>query len=296
MTSTTSDAVGAAPARVDFYPGCKSLRLAASVYGPADAAPVILLPGAGQTRHAWHRSAIRLAAQGFRAIALDLRGHGDSAWADDGDYSIAAFCGDLEAVLAVQERAVVVGASLGGVASLLVAAGQADRGADRRIAGLVLVDVVPDMRPEGLARIRGFMTSGMDGFASAEEAAAAVARYLPERPAPKSLDGLLRNLREAPDGRWYWHWDPAFHKQSGARAAGDLAATMERAAPRVVAPTLLVTGARSEVVDEDGVRRLLALMPHAEWFSVADARHMVAGDQNDVFGDALCDFVARCLR
>jgi pimeloyl-ACP methyl ester carboxylesterase len=284
---------GEPTSRVEYFRGFNSLRLAADVYGPTGAPPVLLVPGAGQTRHSWRRVATRIIALGAQAIALDLRGHGQSDWAKDRDYSIAAFTGDLEAVLAsLNTPTVVVGASLGGIASLLATAADTDN----RIAGLALVDVVPDMRPEGLARIRNFMTSGMDGFSSVSEAADAVARYLPGRTASKSLEGLQRNLREASDGRWYWHWDPAFHNRSRTNPGDDMLGKMERAAPNVHVPTLLVTGSHSEVVDEQGARRLLDLIPQAEWFSVADARHMVAGDQNDIFSDALTSFVKRCFR
>src|SRR4051794_12639033 len=105
------------PRRVTFSSG--SLTLVADAYGDPSRQPVVLLHGGGQTRHAWGGTAAALAARGFHATALDLRGHGDSDWASDGDYSIEAMVGDLRAVVAAQSSApAVVGASLGGLTAL----------------------------------------------------------------------------------------------------------------------------------------------------------------------------------
>lgn len=271
------------------FVGYGGLRLTADVGGHPAGACVVFSPGAGQTRHAWSRSAEHLAACGYRVVSLDLRGHGDSEWAADGDYSIEAFTGDLLAVVAtLQGPLVLVGASIGGIASLLAAAHRP--AAD--IRGLVLVDVVPDMRPTGLNRIREFMSAGAAGFATLEDAADAVARYLPRRPRPPSPAGLARNLRRGDDGRWYWHWDPAFHAGSRQRAENGMLKKMEAACPSISIPTLLVSGSLSEVVDETGARQMLHLIPQARWVNVRDAAHMVAGDRNDVFDFEIDQFLA----
>jgi pimeloyl-ACP methyl ester carboxylesterase len=72
--------------------------IAALIEGPEQGMPVLLAHGGGQTKRAWKRVMAMLADHGFRAIALDLRGHGDSAWADDGAYDIIDFAGDLTAI------------------------------------------------------------------------------------------------------------------------------------------------------------------------------------------------------
>ena len=272
------------------FAGKGGLALAADVGGDPNGVPVILLPGAGQTRYAWRHVAMRLIAQGCHVISLDLRGHGDSAWAADEDYSIGAFVDDLLAVLATQrDPQILIGASIGGIASLLAVQSQALPA----VRGLVLVDVVPTMQREGLDRIRGFMTAGATGFATVDEVADAVALYLPHRPRPKSSASLAKNLRRGPDGRWYWHWDPAFHAGSQQRAEEGMFAQMERAAASISVPTLLISGSLSEVVDTEGATRLLNLIPHCRWVNVQDAAHMVAGDQNDVFNSAIADFVTQ---
>jgi non-heme chloroperoxidase len=272
------------------FAGRAGLPLAADVGGNAGRVCVILSPGAGQTRHAWRRLTKHLVSDGHRVISLDLRGHGDSAWASDSDYSIEAFVDDLLAVIASQHGPLVlIGASIGGIASLLAVA----RHPSTNIRGLVLVDVVPNMQTAGLERIRAFMSAGEEGFASIDEAADAVARYLPHRPRPASSANLARNLRRGKDSRWYWHWDPAFHAGSRQRTDEGMLVKMESAASSISVPTLLVSGSLSEVVDTAGATRLLHLIPHAQWVNVKDAAHMVAGDQNDMFDAEIDSFVRR---
>lgn len=276
-----------------IFTGFENLALCADVGGPANAPPVILLHGGGQTRHSWGKAARRLAAAGFNTLSMDLRGHGESAWAGNGDYSTDAFVGDLNAVIdTLDQPPMLVGASLGGATALL-AVGEAQA---VRASALVLVDVVPRMSAVGVQHIRDFMSGNPDGFANLEEAAAAVSRYIPNRPKPASNEGLLKNLRQEGDGRYYWHWDPAFQAAGIRGGMTDLYSRMEDAASRVDVPTLLVRGRQSDVVSEEGARLLLELIPHAEYVDIEGAGHMVAGDRNDVFNEAIEAFLHRITR
>lgn len=169
---------------------------------------VLLLHGGGQTRHSWRNTGRNLAADGWSAVAVDARGHGDSQWAPDGDYGIDALVADLTALIgALGEKPVLVGASMGGMTSLI---GQGENPALAR--GLVLVDIAPRFETAGTAEIMAFMRSGLEGFASLDDAGAAVAAYTPNRVRTPNPDGLRKNLRLR-EGRWYWHWDPAFLRQ-----------------------------------------------------------------------------------
>jgi len=271
-----------------YFVGNDGLRLAADTLGHSGHPAVVLLPGAGQTRFAWRRTALALAQAGYRVISLDLRGHGGSDWSHIGDYSIDAFVGDVLQVLPqLTPQPIVVGASIGGIA-LAIAVGE---NPGTRVKGLVLVDVVPDMRTDGLTRIRGFMEAGTLGFATVEEAAAAVAHYLPGRPKPPSRAGLENNLRRGSDGRFYWHWDPAFHAGSKARAAGGMFERMAAAARRVRVPTLLISGGDSDVVNSAGIDGLRRSIPDARWVSIPGASHMMTGVGNHAFTAALLDFL-----
>jgi len=151
------------------------LELAATAYGDPANPPVVLLHGGGQTRHAWGTAGNAFAARGRYALSVDLRGHGDSQWAPDGDYGMGAFASDVLAVsAALPQRPALVGASLGGLASL-VAVGESD---DPVATALVLVDVTPMVEMDGAMRIRNFMLEGMGGFKRLEDAADAIAAYI----------------------------------------------------------------------------------------------------------------------
>jgi pimeloyl-ACP methyl ester carboxylesterase len=257
--------------------------------GDPERAAVVLLHGGGQTRHSWKRTAARLASAGRTAIALDARGHGDSDWAPDGDYSLNAFVGDLVAFVEQVPRApVLVGASLGGITSLMGVGTHPDLA-----IGLVLVDIVVKIEPAGVDRIRNFMTAQPDGFATLEDVADAIAVYNPHRPRPKSLDGLRKNVRLRDNGRWYWHWDPQFMQIDDEPQRRFHTGRLREAAAAVMIPTLLVRGGQSDVVSDAGLRDMLELIPHAEVADVGTAGHMVAGDDNDVFAVALESFLSR---
>lgn len=275
------------------YIGHRGLPLCADVGGDPANPPVILLHGGGQTRYSWGRAARELVQIGFHVIALDLRGHGDSGWAEDSDYSTDSFVADLKAVIATLDQPpALVGASLGGATSLLCIG----ESVQPLASALVLVDVVPRMAESGLQHIGAFMRGNLDGFANLQEAADAVARYLPGRPRPSSPKGLLKNLRLKEDGRYYWHWDPAFQLGKSRPRPQDFFARLERAAARVQVPTLLVRGKQSELVTQEGAKLLLELIPQAQFVDVEGAGHMVAGDKNDAFNSAVERFLTTTLQ
>lgn len=268
--------------------GARALPIAADHWPASDRPPVILLHGGGQTRHAWGETGRALSARGYEVIAMDLRGHGDSGWAADQDYSFDAYRDDLAAVQAYLGRpAVLIGASLGGIAALL-AAGEGD---PALVRALVLVDITHRPSPAGSSKIQAFMRGGRDGFDSLDDAIEAVAAYLPHRRRPKDPSGLLKNLRER-EGRLHWHWDPQF-LETAASERGLVGGRLDRAAAAVTAPTLLVRGSLSDIVTPEDVEAFREVVPHAEFVEVAGAAHMVAGDENTAFGEALMGFLMR---
>jgi non-heme chloroperoxidase len=268
--------------------GRGGLALAADAWGEPEAPPVVLLHGGGQTRHAWGDTAAALAREGWYALALDLRGHGESAWDPDGDYQADAFVADVLAVVeSLGRKPALVGASLGGISALL-AEGEAPTSI---CSALVLVDIAPRIERDGALRIIDFMLGRPEGFASLEEAAAAVAGYLPHRRRPRDLAGLQKNLRLGDDGRWRWHWDPAFLRGESRARPGQDPERLRRAARALRVPTLLVRGRLSDLLSEEGAREFLALAPRARFVDVSEAGHMVAGDRNDLFTDAVVSFL-----
>ncbi|HWX79831.1 MAG TPA: alpha/beta hydrolase [Steroidobacteraceae bacterium] len=272
--------------------GAKGVQLAADVGGDPQAPTIVLLHGGGQTRHSWGGAVRQLVLRGYHVINLDARGHGDSQWAEDGDYTLEVLAKDLECVIAtLRSRPALVGASMGGATALLVAGAHADPLA----AALVLVDVVPRIDTAGAAKIRSFMSSGAAGFGTLEEASDAVAAYNPHRPRPKSNAGLMKNLRLRGDGRLYWHWDPRVLQQVRHAEPPLFADRLNSAAERVHIPTLLVRGLQSDIVTEAAVADFRARLPQLEVFDVSGAGHMVAGDKNDVFNQGVFEFMQRHL-
>jgi len=274
------------PQRVSYQVN-DGVKLEGDAWGVSDAAPVLLLHGGGQTRHAWGGTARALAEQGWYAVAVDLRGHGDSGWSPDGNYQIDVYVEDLHRVLPhFKQRPVLVGASLGGMTALLTA-GEAPQPVS---AAVVLVDITPRVEQKGVDRIRAFMTARPEGFASLEEVADTIAEYIPHRPRPKDLSGLQKNLRLRADGRYRWHWDPQLINPERFARQRDPERLLA-AARSLRVPTMLVRGGISDVVSEETTKEFLAAVPHAKYVDVAGAGHMVAGDRNDAFSKSVIEFL-----
>lgn len=271
------------------------VRIAADRLGDPEATAVVFLHGGGQTRRSWGRAAAAVAERGWQAITVDFRGHGESDWSEDGDYRVITFADDVLQVLDhLPPRPVLVGASLGGFTAMLLA-GEISPSA---VSAVVLVDIVPNMDPSGATRIHSFMNDRMvSGFDSLDEVADAIQQYNPHRPRPTDLDGLRTNLRRRGD-RWYWHWDPKFIDGTSAlppievTEVDRLYAAVE-AIIRNEVPMLLVRGQMSDLVTEDRAAEFIARFPEVEFVDVGGAGHMVAGDRNDLFADAVVDFLAR---
>lgn len=281
------------PEQIEFV-GAEGNRLVADLWD-GRGHPVLLLHGGGQTRRAWDATARRIADAGMRAITVDLRGHGESDWVESKSYSFREFSDDaVEMIRQTAQRynaaPSAVGASLGGL-SLLVA--ETSKGP--LLDSLVLVDVTPRLDPQGVDKVQGFMGERMkDGFATLEEAADAIAAYNPHRKRPTSLEGLRKNLRLGDDGRYRWHWDPAFiNGERGINYRGRESMEQVLAAlPNLHVPVLLVRGAQSELVHEEYAREFVELVPTASYVDVGGAGHMIAGDRNDIFANAVLDFLS----
>jgi pimeloyl-ACP methyl ester carboxylesterase len=285
--------------RAEFRGRDGNLLVGDATGDPSDP-PVVLLHGGGQTRHSWGTTLGNLGAHGWRAYSIDLRGHGDSEWAQDGDYTLDALAGDVLAIArSLDEPPALVGASLGGIASMAAIGEHPDETIAR---ALVLVDVAPRIEEAGRNRIGEFMIEHMEsGFGSLDEVADAIQRYNPHRPRPTNLGGLEKNLRKRSDGRWYWHWDPEFimGRLGGpdeTRSSLVDPTRLQAAARALRVPTLLVRGRQSDLLSKEGAREFLELVPQASFVDVSGAGHMVAGDRNDVFNDAVVAFLDEVCR
>jgi pimeloyl-ACP methyl ester carboxylesterase len=282
--------VPATPTIVNFTSSTPGVTLAAD-HWPGDLTPVVLVHGGGQTRHSWGQTAAAIAETGHAVYSIDQRGHGDSDWDPDGNYRFTNYGADAVAVLdQLGEPVIWIGASLGGMAGMLAADDRADS-----MRALILVDITAQPALQGVDRILTFMaTTSETGFGSLEEAADVVAAYQPGRVRTKNLEGLKKNLRLGHDGRWRWHWDPAFMDVRGDddQDHDQRHEKLVHAAKGLECPVLLVRGRKSDLVTDTEVEEFMATVPHANYVDVADAAHMVAGDVNDEFTAAVLEFVA----
>ncbi|WP_081060559.1 alpha/beta fold hydrolase [Burkholderia territorii] len=288
---TAGTRLAGTPDPMHFWTGADGIRIAGDAWGHPDAPLILFLHGGGQTRHAWRSTAERLGAEGYYAVTFDARGHGDSEWSADGDYSQDAMVRDLECIVAAvgAGQPILAGASMGG-GTCLVAAGDEYV----RARALILVDIVPSTEQVGFDRVSAFMEQNPDGFESLDEVADTIAKFRPQRARPSNLRRLAKNVRRGEDGRFRWHWDPRLLNSR----RKDLASRYERlssCARRLTLPTLLVRGGSSDFVSEAGAHEFLAMCPHAEYVNVLGAGHMLGGDRNDAFGTAAMSFLARTV-
>ena len=239
------------------------IRIVSDRLGDPQARAVVFLHGGGQTRRSWARAAAAVADRGWQAVTVDFRGHGESDWSSRGRLPRRHVRRRRARVLAeLPPNPVLVGASLGGFTSMLLA-GELSPGI---ASAVVLVDIVPSMNPAGAARIHDFMADRMvEGFGSLDEVADMIAEYNPHRPRPTDLNGLRANLRRRGD-RWYWHWDPQFIDGTAANPPIEVTDPdrMHKAIEAILAddvPMLLVRGQVSDLVSEDRAEEFLARFP-----------------------------------
>jgi pimeloyl-ACP methyl ester carboxylesterase len=252
-------------------------------WGTAGLPSLICLHGITQTAHSWDEIAPALAPR-YHVLALDQRGHGDSAWPPDGDYRIATQSRDVEAFVAAVARppAILLALSMGGLNAMTMAAR-----VPALVRALVVVDIAPQVERKGVEHIRSFVaaTEELDSFDAFVERAHA---FNPRRSLDNIRDRLRHNLRRLPNGRWTWKYDPAL--RNPARVGGDLGGLWDQVAA-IRCPVLIVRGGESDILAPETAARLAGLV-HAEVRTVPGAGHSVMGDNPAGFLAAVEPFLA----
>lgn len=242
-------------------------------WGRSTAPAVVCLHGGGQTAYMWEELGAALAGR-YHVLAPDLPWHGDSDPIDD--MSRQALAASLPGLLAEFgiEQAAFVGASLGGIVTVTLAAM-----APELVGAIALIDIGHRLEDEGVNRIMDFM-SRHESFASLEEAAEEVAEYLPHRKKVR-LESLGRNLRQRSDGRW--EWKHSYGRRIRAEGSGwtgwrALVAGLDREASALTCPVLVLRGAASDVLSSEGAEEIAALIPNSRLATITSAGHHAAGD------------------
>lgn len=255
------------------YVRTQGLRLHYLDWGTAGKTPVVFLHGGGLNAHTWDLPCVSLRRH-HHCFALDQRGHGDSEWSPEMDYSFETQARDLAGFVdhLGLDRCVLVGMSLGGINALLYAAEHGER-----VRGLVLVDVGPDVQPAGGRRIAAFVHQTIE--ADSLDALVAQAQAFNPTRDPRLLRRSLRYaFRRRPDGKWERKNDTRHLQQLGNGSGAERLGRYWPLVPRVTCPTLVIRGARSDVFHDADAQKLARALPDGRWARVENAGHTVQGD------------------
>ncbi len=254
-------------------------------WGHSSSPALVLLHGFGSHARSWDHVAVAMADR-FRVLALDQRGHGDSDRAPHGDYTVRAMAGDLQQFsdALCPGRFTLVGLSMGGRISIAYTAAHPGR-----VERLVLVDIGPEIAPEGLARIQTTVSNVPEELESAEQAYQVL-----RAAAPRYSEALLRHrlqhsFNRLPSGKLTWKYDKVLREQTrrGTRDIPNLWPDLGR----ITCPTLIVRGAESDVLSPEIAKRMLATLKDGRLVEIPDAGHTVPGDQPEAFIKAVRAFL-----
>jgi pimeloyl-ACP methyl ester carboxylesterase len=287
---TTSARAGVDPAALSLPRHLRvragDLWLGALDWGGAAGRTALFVHGSGQSAHTWDVTCAAL-REDAHCVAIDMRGHGESEWAPDGRYTLDVLADDIAAAADALdlERFVLVGMSLGGLASLVVATRLA-----ARLDGLVVVDANPLVElSKGRAVARSMQLTA--GARSIDEVVRRAARLRTAAPPDALRYSLARNLRVLGDGRVAWKYDPAAHTEARRRETVERGRRLWDELDAVTCRTLVLNGEASAVVSGEDARRLAARLPDARAVSIAGAGHSVQTDAPGPLAAALRDFL-----
>ena len=260
-----------------------------SASGKSDLPTIVMLHGISQQAHSWDFISLPLSVD-YRVLAVDQRGHGDSDWAPDGDYSTDAYAADLAALVeALGLRDFhLMGHSMGGRNSLAWASQNPGI-----LRSLTIVDTGPETQRRGQNRIQQFRELP-DELDTLEEFAQRVMEYT-GRNREQTMGSLKYSIRQrAEDGKWTWKYDKAI-RAPGFRAPAWTPEQLWDGWRRIDCPALVVRGARSDIFAESTMARMAAEHGRGDCATVtiANAGHLVQGDNPPDFLAAVRGLLGR---
>ena len=232
---------------------------------------VLMLHGASQQAHSWDFISLGLSSE-YHVLVLDQRGHGDSDWAPDGDYSIEAAQGDLDGIVDALGLSDfnLMGHSMGGRNSFVWASRHLGM-----LRSLTIVDTGPETVPRGSDRIRRFRELP-DNLNTFEEFADRVQEYT-GRSREQVLGALKYSIRQGADGKWTWKYDKVM-RQSGRTESYWTPEQLWDCVKRIDCPTLVTRGDRSDIFAAETMDRMCEDIADCTCVTIANAGHLVQGD------------------
>ena len=253
-------------------------------WGTEGQPPILFLHGALQQSHSWDFISLSICGD-YHTLVLDARGHGDSQWAPDGDYSPDAHQSDLDGFVEALglDQFILVGHSMGGRNAYVYTSRHPEK-----VISLVIVDSGPEMSRPGESRIRQFRELP-DNLDSYQEFASRIQEYT-GRSREQVLGALKYSIRENPDGKWTWKYDKLL-RVPGYRPPSWDAEKLWKCVASIKCPTLIVRGSESDIFSSEVMERMLRLIPQSSAAIVPGAGHLVAGDNPPGFLSALRSFL-----
>ena len=257
-------------------------------WGSPDNPVILLLHGFAQQAHSWDFVALSFADK-YRVIALDQRGHGDSEWATDGDYSPEIQQVDIRAIIHALslDQFILMGLSMGGRNAFTYAAN-----APGKIKALIIVDSGPQNLEKGSQNIRNFVEQD-DELNSVGDFVARVMKYNPSRDPIQIRGSIIHNLKQLPNNKWTWKYDKSL-RAPGARSrmiTPELALRLWGYLESLQCPTLVVKGDRSDVFSERTADEMHSRIPMSKLAVVENAGHLVTGDNPSGFQKVVTKFI-----
>ncbi|HUB12443.1 MAG TPA: alpha/beta hydrolase [Acetobacteraceae bacterium] len=265
----------------------RRLRFHYLEWGAPDAPPIVLLHGGHQSAHSWDLVSLYL-AQRYRVLALDQRGHGDSEWPRDAEYTNDAMSLDAEAFIAALglQGPILMGHSMGGRNALLLT-----RRNPSLLRALVVVDVGPEVSDRGREVIAGFVQANQE-FDGLDEFVENVRKYDPYRSREHIERTVRYNMLQRADGKYVSKCDATPRRLGLVRGTGPLENITLDDARAFGLPALLVRGANSRILTPEAAERFRDVLPQGTLVTVPDCGHNVHGQNTKGFISAIEGFLA----
>ena len=269
----------------DHRVNARGLRFHYVEWGAAEQPPLLCLHGITQTAHSWDEVAAELSSD-YRVLSFDQRGHGDSDWAPDGDYTRHTQAADVDVISAALGLPpfVLAGMSMGGINAITFTARHPET-----VRALIIVDVSPEIQVRGVENIRSFIQAPdeLDSFDAFVERAR---QFNPRRSIENIRSRLTHNLKQLPNGKWTWKYDKALRSGKRSFQASALLNLWDDVRA-IRCPTLIIKGGDSDILSAESAAKLQAAIPRSRLAVVPGAGHSVMGDNPEAFVAAVRGFL-----